>query len=160
MRMTGFYLKLIIGSVCTVHVVPLLCCSIKCSHLNIYVFPRCAEVWWELKKKRRNPALFEKHSLSCRSQTHIVSIALDNIISHHLRGEVPANIMGKPCEGVGEGVGDLMETASSKFRGSAVSSGVISTFSNSLSFPSLTITAETLHVFHRLTGDIQQGPAK
>lgn len=158
MHMTGFYLKLIIGSVCTVHVVPLFC-SIKCSHLNIYVFPHCAVVWWELFKKR-NPALFEKHSLPCRSQTRIVSIALDNIISHHLWGEVPANSMGKPCEGVGERVGDLMETASSKFRGSAVSSGVISTFSNSLSFPSLTITAETLHVFHRLTGNIQQGPAK
>lgn len=53
-----------------------------------------------------------------------------------------------------------MERASSKFRGSAVSSGVISTFSNSLSFPSLAITAKTLQLFHGLTGNIQQGPAK
>lgn len=51
-------------------------------------------------------------------------------------------------------------TASSKFRGIAVSRGIISIFSNSLSFPSLTITAKTLHPLCRLTGAIQQGPAE
>lgn len=92
-----------------------------------------------------------------RSWTHIVSIALDNIISHHLQGEVPANIMGNPVGWVGGCEGN---TSSSKFSGIAVSSGVISIFSNSLSFPSLTITAKTLHLLRRLTGAIQQGPAE
>lgn len=47
-------------------------------------------------------ALFENHSLS-GSQTHTVPSAPDNIISHHLRGEIPANIMGNPEKELGGG---------------------------------------------------------
>lgn len=105
---------------------------------------------WEREPRSLLP--FGNHSVSGTS-AHTVPGAPDNIISYHRRGEIPpVDIPRIPAKGI-SGVGrDLMETASSKFRGSASRSGVISTFSHSLSSPLLTITAKTLCLFRRLTG--------
>lgn len=158
-----FFLSLRIGSVCTVHVAhtrTLYSWSRKCLHLSVYMcwgstgINKETEIQLCLKEEK-------KHTAAVWSQTHIVSIALDNIILHHLQGEISANIMGNPVKEPGgwvwvRGCCDG-NTASSKFSGLAVSSGVISIFSNSLSFPPLTITAKTLHLLRRLTGAIQPG---
>lgn len=74
------------------------------------------------------------------------------------------NITRKPTERRWSAVGVLGNrngvSASSKFRRCVVSRGVISTFSNSLSHPSLTITAKTHRLLPCLTANIQPRPAK
>lgn len=118
------------------------------------------------KKKEREPTPVWETQPVVWSQAHIVSIDPGqhnftssprwNPLQHH----------GKPCEGGGRvewwwgwvlSRGCDRNTASSKFSGIAVSSGLISIFSNSLSFPSLTITAKTLHLLRRLTGRYSTG---
>lgn len=65
-----------------------------------HVVPRTD--WIKQKKSEIQPCL--KKTAVAQSQTHIVSIAPDNIISHHLQGEIPANIMGNPVKEARRGV--------------------------------------------------------
>ena len=130
--------------------VPTLCCGLTGINKN------------KKERKRTHPCLRNTacrvvsgtHCIHCPGQHNFTSCPRWNPFQHH----------GKPCEG-GRRVGWWWwwggvllsrgcdrNTASSKFSGIAVSSGLISIFSNSLSFPSLTITAKTLHLLRRLTG--------
>lgn len=112
MCMTWFSVSLRISSVCTVHDADTgtswfeCCCSIKCLHPNVYVFPCCDEYRLEQRKKTEIQSCL-KNTAVVWAQTHIVSIALNSITSHHAQGEVPTNIMGNPVK---ETVGAVMET--------------------------------------------------
>lgn len=99
------------------------CCSINCLHPNVYIFPCSAKDGLKQTKKTEIQP-WMKNTAVVWSQTHIVSIALDNIISYHLQGWNHCQHHGKPCEGVGGWVGSGCDgnTASSKFRGTAVES--------------------------------------